>query len=178
MSLTKSEENALDKGDEAPEFSLKNVDGSTVQLKDFEGKSIAVIFMCNHCPYVVPKMDEIAELQNKVVVICVNSNDAEAYTEDSFENMQKYAKEKGYKYYLYDETQEVAKEYGAVCTPDPFLFDKDHKLIYHGRINNAMNPSDTPTKHDMEEAIEKMLNNEEIDPWFNPSIGCSIKWKE
>jgi len=91
--------------------------------------------------------------------------------------MQKLAEEKGYKYYLLDETQEVAKAYGAVCTPDPFVFNKEHKLVYHGRINDAMSPDDQPTKHDMREVLDKVLKGDPIDEWFVPSMGCSIKWK-
>ena len=139
--------------------------------------------MCNHCPYVKPKMDEISEIQNEykdknVVVIGINSNDPTNYPEDNFEHMQQIAKEKGYDYYLVDETQDVARAYGAVCTPDPYIFDKDHKLIYHGRINNAMDPEDTPTKHDMKEVLDKTAVGEKIEEWFISSQGCSIKWKE
>jgi len=87
------------------------------------------------------------------------------------------AKQFGYDYYLLDETQQTAKNYGAVCTPDPFLFDKEHNLVFHGRINNAMNPEDQPSKHDLREAIELVLNNDKLEDWFVPSMGCSIKWK-
>jgi len=170
----------LKPGDSAPDFELKNVDEKTVKLSDLKGKITVVIFMCNHCPYVKPKMDEIAELQNKyqdVNVVCINSNDPTNYEEDDFAHMQELAKEKGYKYYLFDETQDVARAYGAVCTPDPYIFDKDHKLIYHGRINNAMNPEDTPTKHDMDEVLDKAVKGEKIEEWFRSSQGCSIKWK-
>ena len=92
--------------------------------------------------------------------------------------MKKIAKQKGYKYYLVDETQETAKDYGATCTPDPFVFDKNHKVVYHGRINDAMNPEDVPKKHDMREVLDKILSGKEIKEWFVPSMGCSIKWKE
>lgn len=181
MALLKSEL-TLQPGDRAPEFTLKNVDGAMVSLADFEGKAVVVIFMCNHCPYVKPKMEEIAQLQNDyadkgVVVVGINANDAENYPEDSFENMQEFAKTFGYEYYLFDESQEVAKAYGAVCTPDPFVFDKHHKLVYHGRINDAMSPEDTPSRHDLREVLEKMLAGETVEEWFVPSMGCSIKWK-
>ena len=92
--------------------------------------------------------------------------------------MKKLAEEKGYKYYLIDDTQEIAISYGATCTPDPFIFDKEHKLVYHGRINNAMEPYDTPTKEDMREVLDQSLKGEKIDEWFVPSMGCSIKWKD
>jgi len=180
MALLHSDKQKLQPGDSAPSFSLKNVDGSTVSLSDFNDRVLVVIFMCNHCPYVKPKFDEIASLQKdypNAVVIGINSNDTANYPEDSFDNMQKLAEEKGYKYYLLDETQEVAKAYGAVCTPDPFVFNKEHKLVYHGRINDAMSPDDQPTKHDMREVLDKVLKGDPIDEWFVPSMGCSIKWK-
>ncbi len=93
--------------------------------------------------------------------------------------MKKTAQEKGMKFdYLVDETQEVAKRYGAMCTPDPFLFNKDGKLVFHGRIDNAMKPEDTATEKTMTLNIEKLLSNQKIEKDFDPSIGCSIKWKE
>jgi len=182
MVLLKSDCKRLQKGYGAPEFSLKNVDGSTVSISDFKGKALVIIFMCNHCPYVKPKMDEIASIQEDykdkgIVVIGINANDPVDYPEDNFEHMQEIAKEKGYSYYLIDETQEVAVSYGVTCTPDPFVFDKDHKLVYHGRLNNAMEPDDKPTKHDVKYVLDKMLKGEEIGEWFVPSQGCSIKWK-
>lgn len=182
MALLKSEQK-LQPGDKAPAFTLKNVTGSMVRLSDFEGKPVVVIFMCNHCPYVKPKMEEIAAIQNDyadkgVVVIGINSNDAENYPEDSFANMKKFAEDFGYDYYLYDESQDVARAYGAVCTPDPFVFDKDHKLVYHGRINDAMSPGDKVSKRDLREVLDKVLAGESVGDWFVPSMGCSIKWKE
>jgi len=93
--------------------------------------------------------------------------------------MKKTAKEKGLKFdYLVDETQEIAKKYGGMCTPDPYLFNKEGNLVFHGRIDNAMKPDDTATEKTMIINIEKMLSNEKIEPDFDPSIGCSIKWKE
>ncbi|MFC1648847.1 thioredoxin family protein [Nanoarchaeota archaeon] len=181
MALKESDIAALNPGDPLPNFSLKNVDEKWVRLVDFKGLPVAVIFMCNHCPYVKPKMQEIAQLQNglkgKAVIVCINSNDSKEYPEDSFENMKKEAEKFGYQYYLHDETQEVALNYGAVCTPDVFVMDENHKLIYHGRINNAMNPNDTPTQHDLRDVLFSLVNAQLIEDWFRPSMGCSIKWK-
>ena len=93
--------------------------------------------------------------------------------------MKEFAKERRMEFsYLLDENQEVAREYGATCTPDPFLFDKDLKLIFHGKINDAMEPDDTVTEQTMENVIERHLRNEKIEKWFDPSIGCSIKFTE
>ena len=179
MVLLQSNSKKLTKGDKAEEFSLKNVDNEVINLKDFEGKAIVIIFMCNHCPYVIPKLNEITQLQEDMEgIICINSNDPTKYPQDNFENMQKLAKEKRIKYYLFDETQETAKKYGAVCTPDIFVFNQEHKLVYHGRINNAMEPEETPTKHDLKEVIIKMKTGKNIEEWFKPSQGCSIKWRE
>ena len=181
MALMHSDKEKLQPGDAAPHFSLKNIDMKIISLEQFQGKPVAIIFMCNHCPYVKPKMEEIGRLaqeyKDKVVVIGINPNDPEYHDEDSFENMQRVAKQFGYDYYLVDETQDVARAYGAVCTPDPFVLDKEHKLVYHGRINDAMNPKDQPVKHDMKEVFDSILSGKKIDAWFNPSMGCSIKWK-
>ncbi|MBI2575959.1 thioredoxin family protein [Candidatus Woesearchaeota archaeon] len=182
MALLQSDARKLTPGSDAPPFSLKNVDGEIVCLSDFKGKPIVIIFMCNHCPYVKPKMGEIASLQDEygkkgVIVVGINSNDPANYPEDDAEHMRTIAHEKGYKYYLVDETQETARAYGATCTPDPFVFDKGHKLVYHGRINDAMNPGDAPTRHDLQLALDAMLAGKQIKDWFVPSIGCSIKWK-
>lgn len=174
----------LQKGIQAPDFSLKGVDGNLYSLDDFEdAKAILIVFMCNHCPYVKNKLDIIQELQVKyqdegLVVIGINSNDPVQYEEDNFENMQKVARERDFNFvYLFDETQEVARAYGAECTPDPFLFDGERKLKYHGRINDALQLDQEASSHEMDEDIGKVLNNEEIIEWFKPSIGCSIKWK-
>jgi len=124
-------------------------------------------------------MKFMKNLMKKIALVGINSNDPADYPEDSFENMKKIASEKGIKYeYLVDETQEIAKKYGAICTPDPFLFDKDRKLIFHGRIDNAMNPDDTATEKTMIINLERFLAGEKIEKDFDPSIGCSIKWKE
>ncbi len=171
-------------GDKAPDFDLLGIDDKKHKLSDYNQKEgILVIFMCNHCPYVKAKFDAFNELyqkhSNKIAIIGINSNDSSDYPEDSFENMKKTAKERGIKFdYLWDETQQIAKKYGAMCTPDPFLFNKEGKLVFHGRIDNAMKPDDVATEKTMSINIEKMLSNEKIEKDFDPSIGCSIKWKE
>jgi peroxiredoxin len=170
--------------DHAPYFELLGIDDKKHSLndyKDYEG--LLVIFMCNHCPYVKAKIKAIKEVhekfKDKIAVIGINSNDPINYPDDSFENMKKIAKEKGIKFdYLVDETQEIAQKFGAICTPDPFLFDKEKRLIFHGRIDNAMKPEDTATEKTMINNIEKFLSGEKIKKDFDPSIGCSIKWKE
>lgn len=183
MTLMKSEEK-LQIGDKAPDFNLKNVDGENYSLDSFkDAKALLIIFMCNHCPYVKPKLEEIKRLQGKykdkgLVVVGINSNESENYPEDSYEKMVEISKEKNFNfYYLHDESQEVAKAYDAVCTPDPFLFDSEAKLVYHGRLDDAMNPEDTATNQEMDEVIGALLEGKDTNFEFRPSQGCSIKWK-
>ena len=172
----------LKRGDTSPEFELLGIDDKTHSLDSYGKDGMLVIFMCNHCPYVKAKSEALNELydqfKDKIDIIGINSNDSTGYPEDSFENMKKTASEKGFKFdYLVDESQHVAKRYGAVCTPDSFLFDKDRHLVFHGRIDNAMKPGDVPTEKTMVLNIQAMLSDTNIENDFEPSIGCSIKWK-
>ncbi len=184
-----SESDVLDHGDRAPEFDLEGTDGDTYSLDDFDDyDALLIVFMCNHCPYVKAKFEAMNEIDadyEDVAVVGINPNDAEEYPEDSFETMVEYV-ERGdidITAYLRDETQEVAKAYGAVCTPDPFLFENDDdifRLVYHGRFDDALNPDDEPSGRPGEEirsAIESVLNDEEPEAEFRPSRGCSIKWR-
>lgn len=173
----------LKTGDLAPDFDLLGIDDKRHSINNYAKNGTLVIFMCNHCPYVKAKLDALNELYDKfgdkIDIIGINSNDPSDYPEDSFENMKKIAIEKEFKFdYLIDDSQKVARSYGAICTPDPFLFDKDKRLVFHGRIDNAMKPGDTPSEKTMINNIQKMLSGNNIDNSFEPSIGCSIKWKE
>ena len=174
---------SLKTGDTAPDFTLMGIDDKTHSLNDYNQKGLLIIFMCNHCPYVKAKIEAIKEIHEKfkdhISLVGINSNDSDKYPDDSFESMKNVASEKDIKFdYLIDETQEIAKRYGAVCTPDPFLFDSDKKLVFHGRIDDAMNPDATATEKVMINNIEKFLNGDKIEKDFDPSIGCSIKWKQ
>ncbi len=149
-------------------------------------KALLVIFMCNHCPYVIAVQDRINQIAKDyadqgVAVVGINSNDAENYPEDSYEKMKQRAKEKNYAFsYLYDETQEVAKAYGAVCTPDPYLYEnQDGKFLlrYHGRIDDSWKDESAVTSKDLRKAIEAVLKDDKIEFEQKPSMGCSIKWK-
>ena len=174
---------SLKTGDNAPDFMLMGIDDKTHSVDSYaESKGLLVIFMCNHCPYVKAKIEAIKEIhekyKNSIALVGSNSNDSIKYPDDSFENMKKNVDEKGMKFdYLVDDKQEIAKKYGAVCTPDPFLFDSERKLIFHGRIDDAMNPDAVATEKTMINNIEKFLNGDKIEKDFDPSIGCSIKWK-
>ena len=180
MVLTKSQ-NKIQLGDKAPDFNLQGIDQKNHSLKDFN-KPVLIIFICNHCPYVKAKISDIKNIQEKfkgkLQIIGINSNDPDYDKEDSFENMKVYAKKGNYNFiYLFDETQKTARKYGASCTPDPFLFSKNHELVYHGRINDAMEPNQKAKSEDMIRAIELTLTGKKIDFEIFPSIGCSIKWK-
>ena len=173
---------SLKTGDNAPEFTLKGIDDKIHSLNDYSKKGLLVIFMCNHCPFVKAKVEAIKEIHNRfkddISIVGINSNDSVKYPDDNFESMKNVAEEKGLEIdYLVDETQDIAKKYGAVCTPDPFLFDSEKKLVFHGRIDDAMNPEAEVTEKVMINNIEKFLNGEKIEKDFDPSIGCSIKWK-
>lgn len=171
----------LQAGQKAPDFNLKGVDGKKYSLQNFNAKALLIVFMCNHCPYVHARLGDIIVLQEKfkgsLQVVGINSNDPN-YEGEGFENMVRFAKERKMNFpYLFDETQNVARAYGAVCTPDPFLFDAGKKLVFHGRINDAMEPEQKPKTQVMETNVRKLLNGEKIEKTFDPSIGCSIKWK-
>ncbi len=174
----------LKTGDVAPDFDLLGIDDKRHSLDSYNSyKGMLVVFMCNHCPYVKAKTTALNEIYDKfgdkIAMVGINSNDAVAYPDDSFAAMKEVAKEKGFGFdYLVDDTQEVAKRYGATCTPDPFLFNNKRRLVFHGRIDDMMKPEDSITEKTMIQNIEKMLAEKEIERDFEPSIGCSIKWKE
>ena len=174
---------SLQTGDKAPDFELLGIDDKQHSLSSYKDyKGLLVIFMCNHCPYVKAKIEAVKEIHEKfkdrIALVGINSNDSTEYPDDSFENMKIIAQEKEIKFdYLVDGDQEIAKKYGAVCTPDPFLFDSERRLVFHGKIDNAMKPEDTATEKTMISNIQRFLDGEKIEKDFDPSIGCSIKWK-
>jgi peroxiredoxin len=173
-------------GDEAPDFSLPGADGSEHALADFDAPAMLVVFTCNHCPYAkakIPVLNDIAADYDDVAVVGINSNDPGAYPEDSFDRMAELVADGtvGYDAYLFDEDQSVAAAYGAVCTPDPFLFERadgGYRLAYHGRLDDALDPDAEPDRHDMREAIDAVLTGESVAEEFRPSRGCTIKWRE
>ena len=182
-------ERTIERDDPAPAFDLPGTDGSGHSLADFgENEALLLVFTCNHCPYAKAKFDllnDLAAEYDEVAVVGVNPNDAEEYPADSFDRMADLVRDGtiAYDAYLRDETQEVAREYGAVCTPDPFLFrnagsadDPRFVLSYHGRLDDAMNPDEEPTEFYVRQAIDSVLAGEDVDLEFMPSRGCSIKW--
>jgi peroxiredoxin len=173
-------------GTQAPKFSLPNVDGRMVSLGEFAGaKATLVIFMCNHCPYVIHVAPELAKLAREyqaqgVAVIGINSNDASAYPADSPEQMVHEVESREYTFpYLFDESQDVAKAYQAACTPDFFLFDKDQKLVYRGQLDDSRpNSGIALSGKDLRAALDKVLSGQALPADQKPSIGCNIKWRK
>jgi len=171
-------------GSSAPDFKLVNVDGRIVGLNEFDNKPLLVIFMCNHCPFVKHVADGLTKLANDylpkgVAIVGINSNDAAAHPQDSPEQMVHEAEQRGYPFpYLFDETQEVAKAYGAACTPDFFLYDKNHKLVYRGQLDASRPGNNIPvTGSDLRTALDAVLAGKPQSEKQTPSIGCNIKWQ-
>lgn len=185
MVLTQSNYSVLKKGSTAPDFDLPGTDGKMHSISRHPGKkAYLVVFMCNHCPYVIPKMKYLKELYDKyegkgLMMFGINSNDTQAYGEDDMPHMKKVANEMGFRFeYLFDQTQNVARSYGAACTPDPFLFDANRKLVYHGRIDNThKEPHEKASTNELEEAIKQVLEGKAVTVKEEPSMGCNVKWK-
>jgi peroxiredoxin len=174
-----------DFGWKAPEFNLPNVDGKLVNLKDSMGPNgLLVMFICNHCPYVkaiLPRLiADVAKLKGiGINTVAIMSNDPADYPEDSFENMQKIAQEMDFPFaYLLDESQEVAKRYGAVCTPDFFGFNKGFSLQYRGRFDESRKETAPNSTRELFSAMKQMAETGDGPQDQIASIGCSIKWKE
>ncbi len=175
-----------DFGWKAPAFTLPGTDGRTYSLDDVKGeRGTLVMFICNHCPYVLAVLDRIIrdarDLQDLGIgVVAISSNDPVAYPEDSFENMRKMAAEKGFPFpYLFDESQDVARAYGAACTPDFFGFNKDLGLQYRGRLDASRKQAGPPDlRRDLFEAMKQVAETGRGPEEQIPSMGCSIKWKE
>jgi peroxiredoxin len=176
----------LGQGQSAPDFMLPDAWGKAVSLADVVGeKGLLVVFACNHCPFVIHLADALGSFANEIAAqgigtVAINSNDIVHYPQDGPEEMKRFATERGWKFpYLLDETQEVARAYGAACTPDFFLFDGGKRLFYTGQFDDTRPRSGlTPNGGDLREAVRLMLRGEEslVRPY--PSSGCNIKWKE
>lgn len=174
-----------DFGWKAVDFKLPSTSGRNVSLGDVAGPNgTLVMFICNHCPYVLAVLDRIqrdsTELQALGVgVVAISANDAVNYPQDSFENMKQMAEERGFDFpYLYDETQEIARAYDAACTPDFFGFNADLQLQYRGRLDASRasaGPADL--RRDLFEAMKQIAETGEGPRDQIPSMGCSIKWK-
>ncbi len=183
MSLTPS--TMQDIGSKAPLFVLQDVDGEIYSLNEKQlDKGLLVIFMCNHCPYVIHILERLVDniryyQQQGIEVVAINSNDFSEYTEDSPEKMKELARQMDFSFpYLVDDSQAVAKAYKAACTPDLFLYDTDKKLVYRGQFDSARpGNSDQITGDDLSRAVSRLINGEGVVEEQLPSTGCNIKWK-
>ena len=184
MALTPSSMMPL--GTKAPDFRLPSpVSGGEYSLDDLKSdKATVVMFICNHCPYVKHVQKELVDLANDympkgISFVAINSNNVEKYPDDSPENMKKVAERFGYPFeYLFDETQETARAYGAECTPDFFVFDAGLECVYRGQLDDSRPGNGKPvTGADLRKALDSILNGESVPEDQAPSIGCNIKWK-
>lgn len=184
--MARTPSNMLELGTKAPRFSLMDtISGETKSLERLKGeKGTVIMFICNHCPFVIhvnPKITELAKDYQKkgIGFIAISSNDIENYPQDAPELMTVKAKEEGYPFpYLYDETQDVAKSFDAACTPDFYLFDEDLSLVYRGQLDDSRPENGVPlTGKDLSNAMDAVLNGTKVDVLQKPSIGCNIKWK-
>ena len=176
----------LDLGTKAPDFSLPDVTtGRTISLETFAGKkALLVMFICHHCPFVKHVSEELARLgrdyaSSSVGIVAISSNDPAVSSDDSPEGLKGMAADWGLSFPVcYDESQETAKSYAAACTPDPYLFDEDRRLVYRGQIDDSRPSIDKPvTGADLRAAIEAVVAGHAVSPDQKPSIGCNIKWR-
>jgi len=172
-------------GTPAPNFALPDVsNGRSVALRDFAAtQPLLVMFVCRHCPYVVHVQGELGRLgrdyQGRAGMVAISSNDAAAYPDDAPPRLAAMAREQGFVFpLLYDESQAVARAYGAACTPDFFLFDRGRKLAYRGQLDDSRPGNGRPvTGRDLRAAMDALLLGAAVSPEQRPSIGCSIKWR-
>ncbi len=182
--MARTNSTMLELGTTLPPFQLPDLEGNTVSSDSLEGKPTLVIFLCNHCPYVKHVISKLSELVKSyqargINVVGISSNDINNYPQDAPDKMKEFAAEHSFTFpYLFDESQEVAKAYRAACTPDFFLFDADHKLVYRGQMDDSRPDTDIPvTGKDLTNAVDKLLVGEPIPERQIPSVGCNIKWK-
>jgi peroxiredoxin len=172
-------------GAPCPDFRLPAVDGKTYARDDFATKPVLVVmFICNHCPYVKAVEDRLIRLAREfeargVQLVGVCANDAENYPDDAFDALAARWRARGYGFpYLHDEAQDVARAFGAVCTPDIFVFDEDRRLAYRGRIDDSWKDESRVTRRELAEAVEALIAGKRPSPEQRPSMGCSIKWRQ
>ena len=167
-----------------PHFSLPATDGLTIDSKFVKDPVLVVVFTCNHCPYAQAYEDRLIALaehfdEEGAQFVLISSNDATDYPEDSFDAMKVRYEEKGFPFpYCYDKSQETAKAYGALCTPHCFVFDRERKLRYKGRVDDNWKQPKEVTKHELRDAIDAIVKNQEPPITEANAIGCSIKWRK
>jgi peroxiredoxin len=175
----------LELGTPAADFSLSEPKtGNNVSLKDFTGKPLLLVFSCNHCPFVLHILPKFVEFTTEYMakglsVVMINSNDVENFADDSPQKMVELGDHLDFSFpYLYDETQQVARAYHAACTPDLYLFDAGHTLVYRGQFDSSRPGNNAPVNgEDLRQAVDALLENRAISADQIPSLGCNIKWK-
>jgi len=183
--MVKTPSNMLALGTRAPDFTLPEpATGNQVSLSDQRDKPVLVVFSCNHCPYVLHIIDCFVELANNeqrqgLDVFMISANDVAGYPQDGPEHMAEFARNHGFEFpYLYDESQQVAKAYRAACTPDFFLFDEQHRLVYRGQFDSSRPGNSEPVNGaDLCSAIDSVFAGDAPPGEQIPSVGCSIKWR-
>ncbi len=184
--MARTESTMLPLGTPAPEFELPDVtSGANINLQSFAGKqALLVMFICRHCPYVKHVQRQLAQIgkdyaAQPVGIVAISSNDAEAYPDDSPESLREMAAELDFNFPLcFDESQQVAKSFNAVCTPEFYVFDAERKLAYRGQLDKSRRHTQIPvTGEDVRSALDAILHNRQVNPEQVASIGCSIKWK-
>jgi thiol-disulfide isomerase/thioredoxin len=183
--MARTPSNMLELGTSIPSFKLPSTEGVLVGDLDYSGKPLLVMFICNHCPFVIHIRDQLAaigrDFQEKGLgIVAINSNDVVNFPEDSPEKMVIEKRNAKYTFpYLFDETQDVAKAFKAACTPDIYLFDKRHILVYRGQIDDSRPSNGVPvTGKDLRGAINAVLQGQHVSDVQKPSLGCNIKWKD
>lgn len=176
------ESQMLPLGTQAPAFTLPDPDGTLHSLRD-DAEATLVMFICNHCPFVVHVRSELARIGSDyaprgIAIYAINSNDVNTHPADNPRHMKEEAASQGYTFpYLYDESQSVAKAYRAACTPDFYLFDAEQKLVYRGQLDDSRPSNSLPIDgHDVRAALDAVLASETPEAEQKPSIGCNIKW--
>lgn len=184
--MARTESNEFKTGTKAPDFNLLNtVDDKKYSLNQLKGeKGTVILFICNHCPFVIHVNAELVKMANEyqqkeINFIAISSNDVANYPQDGPQLMKQLAEQENYPFpYLYDETQQIAKKYDAACTPDFYVFDADLKAVYHGQLDDARPGNGKPvTGKDIRKALDNLLENKPILENQKPSVGCGIKWK-
>ncbi len=182
--MAKTPSTMLALGTSAPGFSLPDGSGKVTNLADFANRPLLVMFICNHCPFVIHLRHDLAAFgktyqSRGLGVVAINANDVSKYPDDAPDKMLQEAKQAGYTFaYLFDATQKVAQAYKAACTPDFYLFDADHKLVYRGQYDDSRPSNGKPvTGHDLRAAADAVLIHAPVSENQQPSIGCNIKWK-
>lgn len=184
--MARTPSNMIPLGTQAPDFTLPDtVSGNAMSLAELKGeKATVIMFICNHCPFVIHVNDELVKLANDyqakgISFVAISSNDVANYPQDGPEKMKAHAQQVGYPFpYLYDETQEVAKAYDAACTPDFYVFDQELACVYRGQLDDARPGSPAPVNgKDLRNALEDTLAGKAVSGAQIPSMGCNIKWK-